>query len=372
MKIKKSLSIILIIFIFSCNKEDVKQTLSCKNILDKWEVKSVSIHDGLQKQNDIFFPTESIGFSVGNAGSIMKTNDEGENWEIIEFHYLPETGINSNSLTKARLLTAFFIDELIGYVGGEGETSALNSSTNTDAVFLTTVDGGTNWNKIYIEGVRKINDLIFSDSNNGLGLFYMADSNEKKLFRTENAGVNWSEVDLPIDKIASNKFVNSENKIIIRGVDETDKSIILTSLDNGENWETNSTQQEICNRIYFINDEVGFASCGLLFFPETVYKTIDGGSSWQEVESPFNVSSLIHFNSEEEGFIINPNIEYVEGGGELNPVLQHYEVFQTIDGGENWKKSEIDKSCNLMGVSYSPSKKVFFNIGNTANKFKIK
>lgn len=373
MKIKKCLPIILftLIFIISCGKEEVVSILPCTKILDKWKVESINVHDGIQKQNDIFFPVDHIGYSVGNAGSIMKTIDKGKNWEIIEFYYLPETGINSNSLTKARLLTAYFIDELVGYIGGEGEISHLNN-TNTDAVLLTTIDGGNNWNKNYIEGVRKINDLVFSDSENGLGLFSMRDNNELKLLRTENGGEDWNKVNLSVDKLGSYKFVISENKIFIIGINEANISILLTSENNGQDWKAISIQQEECNRIYFINDEIGFASCGLLFFPETTYKTNDGGNSWQEMKTPFNVSSLIHFNTEEEGFVINPNIEYKEGGGELTPELQHYEVFQTIDGGENWEQSEIDKSCNLMGVSYSPSKKLLFSMGSKANKFELK
>ena len=102
MKKKKYLSptIFFYLLLISCNKQETETTLRaiCTNVLDNWEINSNSYHSGIQKQNDIFFPTNDIGYSAGNAGSIMKTINGGENWEVLEFYYLPEVGINTSSL----------------------------------------------------------------------------------------------------------------------------------------------------------------------------------------------------------------------------------------------------------------------------------
>ena len=361
----------MFLFIVSCTKEEANTILSCENSLYNWKIETISLRNGIQKQNDVYFASEKVGFSVGNAGSIMKTDNGGENWEILEFNYLPETGFNPNSLTSANLETAFFIDDLIGYIGGEGVKLSIDSTENKDAVFLITNNGGSSWNKTYLKGVEKVHDLKFSNISSGVGLFSLKGSNEIKLFMTEDAGINWNEIELPVYKIATRKFIDSEDAIIVIGEDENFISKILISLDDGRTWEVKSVNQEICNNFYFINDKVGFASCKSSHLPTNNFKTIDGGDSWQRTESPYNVFSIIHFSSIDEGFIINPKIEYEGGAGNLYPIIRSYEYNQTNDGGNNWDKIEINENCNLIGVTHSPSKEHFFSIGITANKFML-
>lgn len=378
---KYSAASLFILFLFtSCHKKEQAEINeipiepSCTNILDKWDIESKHYPDGIQKQQDIYFPTDEVGYSVGNAGSILKTVDGGAQWDVLEFYYLPETGINPNALTKAGLQSVFFIDELTGFVGGAGEISLLDD-INTDAVLLKTINGGASWGKSYLNGVRKIYDLLFFDENRGLGLFSVetaGNSSELKLQKTENGGLSWSNIDLPVKTINSYSFIRTENKIILLGSDANDSPILLTSKNKGLNWGLKSIPETVCNRIYFIDDNNGFASCGLLFFPESTFKTTDGGSTWNRIEPSLNFYSLIHFNTAEEGFIINPIVGYVSGGGELTPEIQHFEVLQTSNGGTNWQKSTIDKTCDLMGVSYASSAGNFYSLGQAGHKFRLK
>lgn len=368
--------VFLSLLLIACNKDEAKtdRTTTCTNILDEWEITTNTYTAGIQRQNDLFFPSNDIGYSVGNAGTIMKTINGGDAWKVLEYYYLPEVGINAHSLTKAILYTTYFVDESVGFIGGAGEISYINN-TSTGAVLLNTVDGGNQWNKRYLDNVRKINDLIFFDKFKGLGLFTVLNSNydsELKLFSTEDGGENWNEVILPIDKIVLYNFIAAPTNIMIVGKDGNDKGVLLVTENTGLSWDLKNFPESGCNRLYFIDDQNGFASCGVLFLPENKYQTRDGGNSWVQIESPINISSLIHFNTVEKGFVINPVIEYIEGGGELTPQLQFYEVFQTTDGGLNWNKTKIDKECDLMGVSYAASKNTFYSIGNTANKFQVK
>jgi len=347
------LTIAAYLLLNACNKDDMSAVMpSCKKVLKGWDIYSVNYPEGFPAQRAIFFP-----------------------WGILQYYSLG-TNVNRNALTKARLESIYFINESMGYVGGQGELSTLDPDTNTDAVFLSTVDGGYNWNKRYLEDVREINDIVFFDVDNGIGLFSFEDTDihsKLKLVRTENGGKNWNTIDLPVAKIKSYKFINTESKVMIYGIDTNENAVLFTSKDKGLNWSTHNFPEEHCNKIYFINDNSGFASCGVLLFPENIYRTNDGGKTWQSANNvPLNVSSLIHFNSENEGFIINPVIEYIEHGWEVFPELKSYDIFRTADKGLTWGKNGIDKACNLMGNSYSPSKNIFYSFGATSNRFKLK
>ncbi|HFA52159.1 MAG TPA: hypothetical protein ENJ95_24340 [Bacteroidetes bacterium] len=367
---KHSLFFLLTAFIiiqFSCKKEKELSNKNCNDILDGWKITSVEYPD-VQNQNDIFFPTNEIGYSVGNTGTIMKTSNGGSNWEILEQYYSSGSGINQNALTKARLLTVHFIDKMDGFAGGEGEISHINN-TRTGAVFLSTVNGGDSWKKKYLDDVEKINDLVFFDQENGLGLFTIKNENNSrqiKLVSTNDGGENWEEVDFPFINIQSSNFILTPSYVMILAIDRYNSTNLISSNNNGIDWEFKSTPPVVCNRAYFIDDEVGYMMCGQL-----TYQTKDSGGSWAKTESPMNISSFIHFKNTEEGFVINSIYELISGGGESRPVLKSFEVFQTIDGGMNWEKTEIDKECNFIGINHSPSKNIVYSIGTTINKFEV-
>ena len=97
----------------TCNRTpiviDFLEKLGYPNIrIQSWDPK---------KQNDIFFPSDQIGYSVGNAGSIMRTINGGTSWEVIQHYYLPEEGINKLAPTKAILESVYFINDSIGFAG---------------------------------------------------------------------------------------------------------------------------------------------------------------------------------------------------------------------------------------------------------------
>ena len=98
--------ICFILILFSCKKNDYKlqepSLIQCNKALNGWDILSVENISG-QIQHDLFFPSNEIGFSVGNSETIMKTIDRGLNWEIQEWYYSQEEGINPDALTRARL-----------------------------------------------------------------------------------------------------------------------------------------------------------------------------------------------------------------------------------------------------------------------------
>jgi photosystem II stability/assembly factor-like uncharacterized protein len=71
--------------------------------------------------NSVYFTDANTGYAVGDSGTIIKTNDGGDNW-----------GIQSSG-TSADLYSVQFTDSLTGYAVGDS------------SIILKTIDGGENW-----------------------------------------------------------------------------------------------------------------------------------------------------------------------------------------------------------------------------------
>ncbi len=74
----------------------------------------------------VHFPTSTVGYAVGQSGSIIKTTDAGENWKFIR-------NGDAISTSNKSFRSVFFIDEDHGYVVGH------------DGLFWRTKNGGDDW-----------------------------------------------------------------------------------------------------------------------------------------------------------------------------------------------------------------------------------
>lgn len=121
---------------------------------------------------DMYFPTETTGYAVGEGTSVYKTTDAGITWNDL------------GPLVSAGQVTVFFLDELRGWTGlhrttDGGQTWTFMSGTPqaTQAIFFTdadtgyavgssgqtsrSVDGGITWENNYIS---EVSNASFSDA----------------------------------------------------------------------------------------------------------------------------------------------------------------------------------------------------------------
>jgi photosystem II stability/assembly factor-like uncharacterized protein len=363
----------LALFVLSCKKDKdstaPKFHTPCETVLDNWDIKVLPFPE-TQRQNDLFFINEEMGFTVGNAGTILKTTNGGQDWKFVERYYdLTTNSIVQGALTKARLVTVFFVDESVGYVGGEGENTPI-SGDNIDAVLLKTTDGGDSWSKQYLPGIRAVKDLYFFDADNGLAIFLGYDENnylKQKLFTTHNGGATWETVPMPNLTVSSSQMDISPASVGVWVVENYSSSKYLRSTDQGATWQEIQIPSTECSAIGFQTDALGYAHCD-----GKSYETTDGGISWQEITPTLSGVTLKHFNSTAEGFAFVPVYDIKSGGGESWQVLNSFEVYQTADGGLTWKKSLIEKDCDFTGTRFDYSDEVFFTLGwQAVNKFML-
>ncbi len=94
----------------------------------------------------IFFPSEQVGYAVGNQGLIVKTENAGHKWFTIK---------GNGGLKRQHFERVYFTDNLNGYVVGRN-------------VFWRTKDGGDNWQNIEEIDFEKFNSIILLNNQEGL------------------------------------------------------------------------------------------------------------------------------------------------------------------------------------------------------------
>ena len=220
--------------------------------------------------------------------------------------------------------------------------------------------------------MKNIRDLYFFDSQKGIGLFVFDEETHPRIVLTNDGGANWEKMTTPIAKIRFGFFEVGE-KLMIVGTDENEKPVLFHTSNKGQDWKLKELPADICSLVYFIDEQTAFARFG--FEDQELsgsYRTKDGGNSWKKIESPISIHSLLHFHSPTEGFVINHIFKEDQVSWKPNLILQGFEVFQTKDSGDSWQKTEINKECNFIDISHSPSKNLIYTMsGLGLNRFEL-
>ncbi|HLT24809.1 MAG TPA: YCF48-related protein [Ignavibacteria bacterium] len=220
----------------------------------------------------VHFVNSNIGFTVGDSGTILKTTNGGKNW------------IARNSSTAENLNDVYFLNIKRGYIAGENGT------------YLTSIDSGNTWTKIIIE-VQ--NDITFNTK-------------------------------LPItNSFNAVHFINAYFGFIVGD------SLILSTFDGGNNWESNYLSNSLLS-ICFPSAETGYA----IDNQGGIYSSTDGGMTWtgQQI-SPNNSPNSVYFTGVQTG--------YITGASPNN-------LIKTSDGGNNWTVVHSGAN-NLRSVMFSDS-----------------
>lgn len=235
---------------------------------------------------DIFFLDERTGFVV-NGNDMLRTNDQGESWNI------------QMRMPNGRRIS---FKNSIGYVVGSGGT--VYKSTHR----------GDGWNKVSFPSTDLLNavSIIHPDT-----VFITSDS---KLFVTNNGGKSWNTISVAGVNIEDSFFTSAKV-----GHLACQNGRILKTTDGGATWRTILTSNSIPTnffRITFVNELVGFASRE----HSDLFKTTDGGETWATTGYTPDAAYGIHFLNENVGFIAGT----------------HGAISKTNNGGLTWTWAGFD------------------------------
>lgn len=238
---------------------------------------------------DIFFINNYLGWALTYpqvppfGTTILKTTDGGNNWFTDSVYFKNEI-----------MSTVFFINELVGFVGGNG----IKRTTN----------GGLTWINAFIDSgavsTLPVNKFSFYSNSFGYACGGRLDV-AGVVWKTTNGGNNWSSIGLSPDQIFDVFVFDSLNAITLSGDPEGFYGIgLIKTSDAGLSW--GFTELPIFGLSFtmdFLNDQEGWSASGYKFL-----HTFDGGETWLEEPTPDSTTIYdLQFVDEYTGFACGVN-----------------------------------------------------------------
>ena len=238
---------------------------------------------------------DETAMAVGGAGTLIKTSNAGNTWNVIS------TGYNYN------FTCIFSTDENNIYI------------STSNQYFLTSSDGGNNWISNYDNDLSDIASIYFTTENIG----YAAGSYGRAfgyIYKTTDRGISWEvSRETGFSKMKKVFFLNESTGFAIG-----DDGQIFKTTNSGTSWiNHNSPVNQPLYDISFYNENTGFIAGG----SGTIFKTTDAGDNWIPVT--YNVpysAELRNINVKDSLNIILTGDEYGSNGV----------TFYSTNGGLNW------------------------------------
>ena len=93
----------------------------------------------------IHFPTTQVGYAIGFSGSIVKTTNAGQDWEVLR-------NGDKLSVSNEPFRSVFFVNENKGYIVGDF------------GLFWKTTDGGNHWDVVEFPDDTDLHDVFVMDN----------------------------------------------------------------------------------------------------------------------------------------------------------------------------------------------------------------
>lgn len=236
------------------------------------------------------FPSANTGFAVGYGNTMIKSTNGGLNWFNISIFSNTANDLNS----------VFFINETTGWI----------CSTN-DTVFYTT-NSGASWSP-QINFISNPNKVFFVNASTGWIL------STPHLYRTTNAGSNWSNINSQMGYDFTFLNENTGWKTIYGAGSST----IYKTINGGVSWapQYSTSDFRVIYSIDFVNENTGWAAG----YREHILKTTNGGVNWIQQRDMDNGTGFfsMDFINENTGWAIGDNgfsVYTVNGGSSWNQV----------------------------------------------------
>ena len=320
------------------------------------------------------FINDLVGCAM-HAAILYRTNDRGNNWDIIltsitDFGVVDSTTLYASSSggliqktldagenwtrygngTTSCLKDIKFINDMIGYVIGE------------DGTILYSSNGGTNWIQQNIpQQCININFTGIDFINDRKG--WVVGSNY--ILCTTNMGTDWSiqlEANLEGGKFWDIKFLDNNVGFAVGSFGEWFSGALYYTEDGGKNWNREDEGNlPVLSEIFFLDNEFGWiGGAGILL------STTDGGLNWYGQNFP-EYLGYIQFTDRDHGWMTAQS----EGA-----------FYRTTNGGLDWENVDYENrylqriNCfhfinNDIGIASTFSKTNILTTGDGGNNWKF-
>lgn len=278
----------------------------------------------------VYFLNDSIGYAVGDSGTILRTRDAGGTW-------------SKSSLGNITLRAVQFLDSTTGYVVGYGDSGG---------VILKTTDAGDNWDTITTKASGLCLAEHFMNKDTGLVVGY-----GHFIVKTTDGGKTWLDLSSVVGTsifINDIDFLNDSVGFLAAGdcgpgfpcPPATDYlGQIKKTTDGGNTWSGFATFGSF-SAVSFGSDSVGLASLSSWSY---FYRSGDGGTTWSIQRT--NLFPALYtgeiwrldFLSTDTGWAVGTP----DSSGSAGLVAS------TVDGGRNWKVEDSITTGTLHDIFFS-------------------
>jgi len=262
------------------------------------------------------------GWSAGEAGTIIRTTDGGNTWDI------------QNSTVQTFISDIFFLDKNLGWATTAKDVFPFNS------MILRTTNGGNDWHaENFPDSSEYIRTIFFFDSLNGLaGGTYIA--------HTSDGGNTWIEAEIDSNMVSefpvyNFNFFNTDFGYACGGfIDQT--GVIWRTTNSGLNWSAQGVNVDEVFDIYILDSLNAITLSGDPegFYPIADIKTTNAGSSWSnDTLSFFGLSFAIDFRTYNEGWSASG-----------------YKFLLTTNRGETWNEFQTPDNSIVFDLQFTDSR----------------
>jgi len=269
--------------------------------------------------HSVFFIDQNRGWAVGSKGTLLSTDDGGNNWLV------------KSRPTEDVVRDIYFMDEFNGWLVCERNLYDLKTKTEPRTYLMTTADGGIQWERVMMKEVdtdARLSRAVFSRGGHG-----WAFGEGGSIYTTRDSGLSWNRLSVPTRYLLlGGTFIDNDRGWLV-GAGAT----ILQTSDGGDTWHVSRLTDAEGVRFTsasFVDNRVGWA----VGTGGAVYRTVNGGRTWQAQHSGAAVDLLdVKFLNALEGWAVG-----AEGT-----------VIHTTDGGLHWTLEPTPTTHSLERVFFT-------------------
>ncbi|MCA9726245.1 MAG: T9SS type A sorting domain-containing protein [Candidatus Eisenbacteria bacterium] len=256
--------------------------------------------------HDLAFVDDLTGYGVGERGSVVRTEDGGESWQLI-------TDIN-----------AFTADLHALEILPDGTLLAAGAAPG----IFRSVDDGVTWEEV----ANPAGTTLWALDRGASGRLDAA-GNGGIVLRSTDDGDSWVSIGPGIGSIAAQHW-SSELVGIVVGDD-----VAHRTTDGGQTWNQMFAFDAFGYRdTYFVDPQHGFVTADFQY-----WETTDGGVSWTHHDQ--FVSPLYRHRTVAVDTMHWFSVTHLEGA----------ELWETTDGGSSWTQRVNHEALGFLGLTRLPS-----------------
>jgi photosystem II stability/assembly factor-like uncharacterized protein len=261
---------------------------------------------------DLSFPSESVGYLVGELGQVWKTADGGENWSPIMDLGYPYYWYGVHAFSEEKVIISGFDNQ------------------NAKGVVRWTDDGGETWSSDVVVNPNGWSFRVrFADDVDGLimdGANFSGGPNAAHTTTTGGeAAPDWTQV--VVGPVGA--WFDAQFTLMTNGHARASGITYCSSEDVGASWHCGPSVDSVFDGpVFFLDDDHGWVGGGTISPKVTgwLHLTTDGGTIWSDrvLNAAWPIRNVL---------FVDPSVGFAAGGDTFSAVGG---IYYSANGGQDW------------------------------------